>query len=512
MGRHELALVQYRKGLEVNGANLEFRRQEAFHLNRLGRVDEAIVKLEDLLEDFPADSEAIAYLGRIYKETWTDSWNWVSDPKKRLKTAYESYHWLIKAFDTYVKGYRIDLNLFYPGVNAVTLGSILIHLADLFDDAEDPDPDIVSIRETLPELRGALEFALETLAEDDQVDYWTLVSLAELRVLTTDKATKVTRAYRKSLIASRRNQFYLESSLGQLEMLKSLDIRPKFVQAGVDAINDEILRLSREEPEESKEERAEETIKQVFLFEGYAVDPSGSKRNLFPSDKEDDVRKAISNVLDKYNGDSNDLAFTAGLSCGTELIFAELCAERGIRVEAHLPLPDAAYVRDFVSPGGQKWVERFYKVRNHPLVDEKYQLEHLGKSKKGDDPFERNNRWALYSSLIMGIDKVRLIAFWNGKSTPDDDRDTRLVKYMVDLMRDTGGIVEQINPEKLLNLQDAPKITPKMIKASSEKKPVLKPEKKKPAEKVPEKNPTSASKPKTPQKKKETEGKTEKKS
>ena len=510
MGRNELALKQYRKGLEVNGANLEFRRQEAFHLNRLGRVDEAIVKLEDLLDDFPADSDAIAYLGRIYKETWIDSWSWVKDPKKRLRTAYESYHWLIKAFDTYVQGYRIDLNQFYPGVNAVTLGSILTHLADQFDDADDPDPDILSIRQTLPELRGALEFALETFAEDEQVDYWTLVSLAELRVLTADKPIKVTRAYRKSLIASRRNQFYLKSSISQLEMLESLEIRPEFVKAGMDAINDEIMRLSREEPVEVNEDEEKEiTAEQVFIFEGYAIDPKGSGRNLFPADKEKEVRKAISDVLDKYNADDNDLAFTAGLSAGTEIIFTELCAERGIRVEPHLPLADAQYVRDFVSPGGHKWVERFYKARNHPLVDEKYQLEHLGKPKKGEDIFERNNRWALYSSLVLGIDKVRLIAFWNGKSTSGDDTDTRLVKYMVDLMRDTGGIVEQINPEKLLDLQDVPKVV-KAQKAPPVKKTAPKPPakkapsqtKKKSSPKPPAKTPAKEDAPETPTEKK----------
>ena len=453
MGRNRLALAQYRKGLEVNGENLSFRRLEAFHLNRIGRVDEAIVKLENLLADHPEDSESISYLGRIYKETWLHSWDWVEDPEKRLKTAFESYHWLIKAFNTYLKGYRIDLNQFYPGVNAVTLGTILTHLADLYDDAEDPDPDIVAIRETLPDLRGALEFALETFAEDEKVDYWTLVSLAELRILTANKPMKVTRAYRKSLIASRRNQFFLESSLGQLQMLKSLNMRPEFVQAGIDAINDEIARLSHEEEKPDEEKTKEETAKQVFLFEGYTIDPVGSQRNLFPADKEEEVRKAISDALDKYNADDNDLAFTAGLSCGREIIFAELCAERGIKVEAHLPLGDAPYVREFVSPGGDSWVERFYKIRNHPLVDEKYQFDHLGAPKKGDDLYKRNNRWALYSSLIHGIRKVRLIAFWNGKSCMNDDRDTRLVRHMVDLMRDTGGIIEQINPEKLLQLE-----------------------------------------------------------
>ena len=97
---------------------------------------------------------------------------------------------------------------------------------------------------------------------------------------------------------------------------------------------------------------------------------------------------------------------SAGLSAGSEILFAEICAEKGIKVRAYLPLPESAYIREFVSPGGDAWVERFYKIRNHPLVDEMYQIENVGLPKEGDDPYERNNRWALYSSLVRGIDKV----------------------------------------------------------------------------------------------------------
>ena len=100
MGRDELALAQYRKGLEVNPRNLSFRREEAFHLNRVGKVDEAIVKLEATLDDFPNDVETTAYLGKIYKVMWNDSWNWVKDPAQRLQMAFESYHWLMKSYNT----------------------------------------------------------------------------------------------------------------------------------------------------------------------------------------------------------------------------------------------------------------------------------------------------------------------------------------------------------------------------------------------------------------------------
>ena len=187
----------------------------------------------------------------------------------------------------------------------------------------------------------------------------------------------------------------------------------------------------------------------VFLFTGYMVDNSRKKGSHFPPDKEEDIKAAIQTVLKKYKGGPDDLAITTGMDAGSEIIFVESCVERGIPVRAYFPFAEAPYVRDFVSPGGEEWVERFYKMRNHPLVDEFYQPDQVGRPKENDNVHERNNRWALYSSLMRGIDKVRLIALWDGKNDMSEDLDVHLVKHMVDLMRDTGGIVEQINPTKL---------------------------------------------------------------
>jgi tetratricopeptide (TPR) repeat protein len=459
MGRNELALVQYRKGLEVNSRNLTFRREEAFNLNRLGRVDEAIVKIENFLSDVPNDTEAISYLGRIYKEMWRDSWKWVEDRELRLKTAFESYHWLLKAFETYLKGYRLNLDETYPGVNALTLGMILVHLADQFDDKKQPDPEIAWVRENLPELRGSLLFALETRSRDEMADYWTLISLAELRVLTAEVLQQVVRAYRKALTASRRNQFYLQSSLGQLEILRSLEMRAEFVQAGMDVINEEIKRIRKEVTDETGAGKKKAVIApesksptregMVLLFTGYMISNPRKKENQFPPEIEKDIREAINAMLYKYDAGPDDLAVTTGMDAGSEIIFVECCTERGVPVQSYFPVPEASYVRDFVSPGGDPWVERFYKMRNHPLVDEFYQPDCVGLPKEGDNIHERNNRWALYSALARGIDKVRLIALWDGKGEACKDLDAHLVKHMVDLMRDMGGMIEQINPMKL---------------------------------------------------------------
>jgi len=319
----------------------------------------------------------------------------------------------------------------------------------------------------VPDLRGSLIFALETEAQDEMADYWALISLAELRVLTADVIQQVTRAYRKALTASRRNQFFLTSSLSQLEILRSLDLRTEFVQAGINVINEELRRIRKEKVVEEKEDKKGKTesvaeIKpkkrdgMVFLFTGYMVSNPRKKENQFPPEKERDIKNAITAILDKYEAGSADLAVTTGMDAGTEIVFVESCAERGIPVQAYFPVSEAPYVRDFVGPGGEQWVERFYKMRNHPLVDEFYQPDSVGLPKAGNNVHERNNRWALYSALARGIDNVRLIAVWDGKGDLSKDLDVRLVKHMVDLMRDTGGIVELINPGKVTTQVPAP--------------------------------------------------------
>jgi tetratricopeptide (TPR) repeat protein len=456
MGRNELALDQYRKGLGINSRNPFFRREEAFHLNRLGKVDEAIVKIESIMADNPNDGEAIAYLGRIYKEMWRDSWKWVKDPATRLRTAFDSYHWLIKAIDTYMKGYRVDLNQYFAGINALTLSTILVDLASRFDDPKSPDPEIEWVRSNLEDLRGSLIFALDRNIDEERADYWTLVSYAELKALTAKKVNEVVRGYRKALTASRRNTFFLQSSVDQLEILKSLDMRSEFVDAGILVIKEEMRRMRKEEVTEENGKVVDKKVDepkrregQVFLFTGYMVNNSKKKESHFPPEKEDDIKKAIEAVLHKHTAGPDDLAVTTGMDAGSEIIFVECCVERGIPVRAYFPNSEAPYVRDFVSPCGEQWVERFYKMRNHPLVDEFYQPEQVGLPKDGDNVHERNNRWALYSALVRGIDKARLIAVWDGKAEVSKDLDARLVKHMVDLMRDTGGIVEHINPYKL---------------------------------------------------------------
>jgi hypothetical protein len=330
----------------------------------------------------------------------------------------------------------------------MTLGSILEHLADRYDDPKDPDPEIRDVREKLPDLRGALKLVLEAYSEDERADYWTLTSLAELRVLNAKSPSQVARAYRKAASVSRQNLSYIMASINQLEIYSSLQVRPEFAQVGLKTLKEEYSRISKE-VYNAQDESPDRTEGRIFLFAGYMINNPQKKRSHFPPEKEEDLRKAIHRVLEKLDAGPDDKAITTGMDAGSEILFVESCVERGVPVQAYLPCAEAPYVRDFVSPGGEQWVERFYRLRNHPLVNEFYQPDQVGLPREYDNVHERNNRWALYSSLIRGIDKISLIAVWNEKNELSEDLDARLVKHMVDLMRATGGVVEIINPYKL---------------------------------------------------------------
>jgi hypothetical protein len=161
---------------------------------------------------------------------------------------------------------------------------------------------------------------------------------------------------------------------------------------------------------------------------------------------ENEVRKRITAALDKFHAGDKDLALTAGAASGGDIIFIETCLERHMMVDVLLPKAESTYIQEYIAPAGEQWVARYYNLRNHPNVMLQFQEERLGKVRSGDDPDKRNNRWAVYSALAQRIDRVRLIALWDGQNGPD--RDAHLVAHMVEEMRRLGGYVELINIQK----------------------------------------------------------------
>ena len=440
LGNYQLALKQYRIGLELQPKNSEFRREEAFHLSKLKHSDEAVVQLESLLQDEPENIEAITYLATIYKELWKQRWIDISHEEERLTKAYESAHLLQKAIEIYLQGYRLDQNHYYSGINALTLSAVLKHLVE--QTGKKSDPEEMAIKRQLPSLTDAVKFSLESTALKDKNDVWVFLSLGDLAVCNARSPQQVTRAYNKALNLLWNNKFALLSSLEQLKLAQSLNFRLEYVQAGIDVLQGELQRIERQEAKLGF--GTVQMPKQVFLFSGHMIDSPTRPEPRFPAAMESIAQEKIQEVLDKLQANANDLAITPGIACGGDIIFLEACLERNMKVEVYLPFAPAEFIEQSVRFAGDNWVERFYQIKNHPHVTLSLQPDRLGKVPEGYNAFERNNLWALYSSLIYGIDRVRLIVLWNGKGGDGPGGTYDMLRQVSQL----GGIVEHIDTNK----------------------------------------------------------------
>ncbi|NND91692.1 MAG: cyclic nucleotide-binding domain-containing protein [Granulosicoccus sp.] len=450
LGRHELALQEYRKGLAVNSKHVEFRREEAVILNRMGRVDEAIIKLERLLVDEPSDTRSTGCLGRIYTSIWKKCWIGIDDIEERRQAAFDAYQWVIKSIDTYLRGFHFDLNVHEPGIKALNMSCLLLELADRFDHADDPDPDIRRIRHLLPELQSTLGLTLKASAAAGAPDYWTYASLAEWHLVRGDSVRTVVRAYRKSLSYARKNLFHLRSSLKQLKLFCDLGLHEEASKTAEAILLNEIDRIEAVDADHREREYPlPQTAVLAFLFTGHRLDRKNSEARRFPADLEQEVRRQIDMSLDRGNADWNDHGFVSGAACGGDIIFIETCLDRGMRVHVHMPCTDADFISEQVAHGGDQWIARFYAIRNNPKVNMYYQQERVGRAREGVDPCDRNARWTLYSSLVLGIEKLRLIALWDGKSATADDEDGRYVGAMVAHAQRMGCILDHLDITKL---------------------------------------------------------------
>jgi hypothetical protein len=395
--------------------------------------------LERLLQDEPVNIEAISYLGRIYKEMWADEWINIEDEQARYKKAYSTAYWLKRAIDTYLVGYRLDQNHYYSGVNALTLSVLLDNLAHQVGD-EDDDPELESLRRQISQLKGAVQFNLESQAQKNSGNFWAFLSIGDLAVCTAEDPKEVARAYQKALTLAGQSRFALRSTLAQLNLLLAAGFRPEHVKAGITVLHQEMDKI---EQEAQKAQIGPQT-RDVFIFSGHMIDRPDRAEPRFPAAMEREAAERIDQALDKLDASSNDLAIAPGAACGGDILFIEACLKRNMPVEVLLPYAEAEFIEASVNFAGDDWVQRFYAIRNNPNVSFHFQVDRVGPLPLGNNAFERNNRWALYSALVYGIDRVRFIALWNGKGG-DGPGGTG---HMIQEVRRLGGIIEHLDTTK----------------------------------------------------------------
>ncbi|MEX0802662.1 MAG: hypothetical protein WD688_05015, partial [Candidatus Binatia bacterium] len=118
--------------------------------------------------------------------------------------------------------------------------------------------------------------------------------------------------------------------------------------------------------------------------------------------------------LGELDARPEDLALCGG-ACGGDLLFAEACVARGLKLEVRLAFDEPTFLQKSVSFAPGNWSERYFKVKANPTTRTLVMPEELGPLSKGSNAFARANLWQLYTALAWGPEKVRFICLWNRK-------------------------------------------------------------------------------------------------
>src|SRR4029450_14072272 len=119
--------------------------------------------------------------------------------------------------------------------------------------------------------------------------------------------------------------------------------------------------LSEQTPTVAIDQKENNAPRQVFLFSGHMVDASDRSRPRFPPDKEPLAAAAIGKLLDKLGAGVTDVAISSG-ACGGDLLFAESCLQRRLRVEIYLPFVEEEFLKESINFAGEHWREEFFFV------------------------------------------------------------------------------------------------------------------------------------------------------
>jgi hypothetical protein len=398
-------------------------------------------------EQYAGDTEAQGILGRVYKDLWRLEWKDLESLQERQSQAVAASGFIVSSIRSYDEAARKHFD-YYNGINVVTFVKLLEHLKNATGD--DPvDARIKDIDELSSVVRFAAQNALGCSGLDAGQDgVWAAATLGELE-LVMDNADRARILYRDAANAPATTYFNVNSMLDQIYLFESLGFRPE----GVAAVK-KVLELRRNllEKKIGGLRKSEPRYKKVVIASGHMIDlPDRVEKGLgerFPPQKEAVVRDQIARQLDRWAIGAGDLAI-CGAARGADLLFAELCADRGAEVWLYLALPEADFLEASVRLPNSDWEERFFNLRDRQGVQVSVQSDRLKSPPKGTSVFTRNNLWMLNTARVEANDPKNLYALlvWDEKPTGDGPGGTS--DFAVRFKKMGGRLAPTINPTKL---------------------------------------------------------------
>ena len=412
-------------------------------LGRLGKTQEAKVHMLSVAEQYAQDTEAQGILGRVYKDLWRLEFRDFPTLQERQQQAVATSSYIAAAINSYHLAARKHFD-YYNGINVVSFLKLLEHL----NNATNEKPVDCAIAD-LDDLTSMVRFAARSVVDRSGLEggedaVWARATLAELE-LVAGEDEKARKLYRDAANAPGTTHFQIHSMLDQIYLFESLGFREDAV-ATVKKVLEQRRDVLRSRSGSSTESGPR--FKKVLVFSGHMIDKPDRVEERFPPRKEKAVRERIASQLETWGIGAGDLAICGGAN-GGDILFAELCADRGAEVWVLLALPESEFLEESVRRPDSDWERRFFDLLDRDGVKVISQVERLKSPPKGTSVFARNNLWMVNTARAEANDPRNLYAMlvWDEKPTGDGPGGAsdfaRRVKHL------GGRLAPVINPTQL---------------------------------------------------------------
>jgi hypothetical protein len=392
-------------------------------------------------------AEALALQGRNKKTRWRLEFSELKTADERRKAAMNRS--LLRSYEAYRDAFFEDLNHFYPGLNALQMGTILLALAatDAWGDAFETDDEADDYRKNLEKQVSSLRSiiptsvaaALRRMPDGDPDRIWAEINNADVLFLTEAKRERrVIGAYRDAVRKDK--LFAWDATRGQLALFADLGVQADLAQKIITEIDG---RFADRQPVER--------CKPVHLvvFAGHRIDAPGRSESRFPGGQEIQARGLIYETVKGLLDDEHAVIVLASAAPGADILAHEVCVELGVTSIVCLPMPPEDFARSSFE-NLYAWRTRFLDLQKDHKVLVLSDREGLPRWRHGSgvDPCQRGNQWIMKLALTWGAERVTLVALWDGKKVGDTLGGTA---HMVKLAEDAGTVhIKRIDATQLL--------------------------------------------------------------
>jgi len=439
MERFAPARQVLRELLSLDPNHREAQTRMGLVLAELGEIHEAKLHMGQLVERHMHDPEAHGILGRVYKDLWRLEWRTAPDAAQRQLRAIQSSRLLVTAIGSYDRAARRHFD-FYTGVNVVSLVKVLEHLASVTGIAPAAGAP-ADVADLIAVSRFGARAVLARAGLEKSEGVWAAATLGEIELVAGDGAAAENH-YRDAAFAPATTLFHLGSMLDQILLLDHLGFRPDAVAR---------VRQLLEERQSWIAERtgaiARRRFNKVCIASGHMIDAAQRATPRFPPAKEDAVRAAIAEQLGVWKIGPGDLAI-CGAARGADILFAELCAERGAEVWLLVALDEPDFLERSVRLQGSNWESRYYALQDLHNVKTCVQTDRLKSPPRDVSPFTRNNLWILNTARVEVSKPSSLYALLVWDEQPSGDGPGGTADF-ANRVRQIGGRRAIVNPTQV---------------------------------------------------------------